>query len=604
MKTITDFKLEEFFIICRPRLIFFSSFLVALIYLFIPITNFWVYNLVKNQIWDVVSLFVFAEVFYSTMPDCNEIIYSVAYILGLLAPTIIFSIAYSMDVKNNAILNLFAPCAGAYLVVLMYLLDVLLRDCQPTTNTTNVATPSSNHAERHTATFSTMSDLTTSTPDHSKDGNPTIKSRTTEFGVTAIDIFNACIYRPTVVIINRMGSVSTIENPINDIEMRKSSAGRGRDDVSISSQSPSEVSPKREIPSKDSREDSVNNGGVPISRWRQAWLKATTRSLSKASISDHSDANHDQSWIATHLYLPRQVYDYVLQLPRGKVKRGTNRKWIWFVTTCYVLSIQAFYFFLNFFTDSFRKVPVDDNFQRIRLFVVYIIVCMILKTIIKRLGMHLDCLKENTSSLFFIGEIVGLMFYFTFYRVLFESIVVWWEFVVFQVLHVISEWILYPLRASNYFFEQQREAMKYLPWKKKTQEDAKGFELITIGYEDWLDFVCLDFGLRVFIEITSGISMLLFFLLIDYLPYAHYELKETSGSDIGVTTLFIALAVVIELISAFLMNHYFFIPKNKHIRKVVDNSFRNYKFGFLVFVVCAMELINPLDAFIDAPYFS
>jgi hypothetical protein len=45
-----------------------------------------------------------------------------------------------------------------------------------------------------------------------------------------------------------------------------------------------------------------------------------------------------------------------------------------------------------------------------------------------------------------------LLFYFTFYRVLFESINSWVTFFACQVLHVCSEWVLYPLRASQLFY--------------------------------------------------------------------------------------------------------------------------------------------------------
>lgn len=595
----------------RPSLMLFVSFLTALAYLLIPVTNFWVYNLVKVQIWDIVSTCGFAEVFYSTLPDANLDMYSIAYMLGLLMPTIIFAIAYSIDVKNNPILNLFAPCAGAYLVVLMYLGDVLTEHLRP-------------HSKDHDKKKN---------PNHSIDSATSSRSvsSTSDVGLfTAVDIFNACVDYSIAVpagTTNMAARTITTENPLCDIEMRSSVTG---DLLSISA-SPSEVIAHRQnqeqsaekIKSKTMKshdEDNATSANIPdtvtTSAWRAAWLKRRNKTklqkqkMLQANANNNSNSliEYDESLsIWTRLYLPRQIYDFIFKVPLGKVKPGINRIWIWFVTTCYVLSVQGFYFFLNFFTDAFRKVPEYDNVQRIKMFILYILVCMFLKTIIKRIGMYLDCLKENTSSLFFLGEIAGLMFYFTFYRVLFESIVIWWEFLIFQVMHIVSEWILYPCRASLFFYQKQTMLLKFLSkfWNSKnnnnTSDDDKTIE--GLGYEDWLDFICLDFGFRVFIELTSGFSMLFYFLLIDYVPWIHYGLKQSSSKDVGSTALLIAIALVVELISAFLMNKYFFIPKNKNIRKIVDTSFRNPKFGFLAFTFCAMELINPLDAFIDAPTF-
>jgi hypothetical protein len=62
------------------------------------------------------------------------------------------------------------------------------------------------------------------------------------------------------------------------------------------------------------------------------------------------------------------------------------------------------------------------------LFLLYVIVCTFLRVIIKRLGMECDKLKMNTTSMFFIAEFFCLMYYYLFYRVLFESIPDWGTF--------------------------------------------------------------------------------------------------------------------------------------------------------------------------------
>ena len=51
--------------------------------------------------------------------------------------------------------------------------------------------------------------------------------------------------------------------------------------------------------------------------------------------------------------------------------------------------------------------------------------------------------------MFFVGEYLCLMFYYTFYRVLFESIPDWGTFFALEACHLFFEWICYPLRASD-----------------------------------------------------------------------------------------------------------------------------------------------------------
>lgn len=90
--------------------------------------------------------------------------------------------------------------------------------------------------------------------------------------------------------------------------------------------------------------------------------------------------------------------------------------------------------------------------MRIALFLLFIACNTVLRMALKSLGMHLDKQKRSSISMYFVAEVMSLFFYYTFYRVLFESIHSVVEFSVFQALHLLSEWLLYAGRCSRVYY--------------------------------------------------------------------------------------------------------------------------------------------------------
>jgi hypothetical protein len=125
-----------------------------------------------------------------------------------------------------------------------------------------------------------------------------------------------------------------------------------------------------------------------------------------------------------------------------------NRRTVWLQTTAFTAVHCGEYTFLCYFTVYFRNNTHTIR-QRIYLVIFYIIAITMFRYILKTIGMYCDRYKHGTISLFFIGEVYGLMYYYTFYRVLFESVRSIPEFIIFQVLHLTSEWILYVIYTCN-----------------------------------------------------------------------------------------------------------------------------------------------------------
>jgi hypothetical protein len=125
--------------------------------------------------------------------------------------------------------------------------------------------------------------------------------------------------------------------------------------------------------------------------------------------------------------------------------------------------------------------------------------------------------------MFFVAEYIGLMFYYCFYRVLFESINSWSLFLIFQLIHLASEWILYPLRGSQMMLPILNLIQYYIPFLNFVPEGT--------DYFDWLNFIALDFGVRLVVMISTAVAVLILVLTIDFCPWIHNSLHQ-HGQDV------------------------------------------------------------------------
>jgi hypothetical protein len=196
--------------------------------------------------------------------------------------------------------------------------------------------------------------------------------------------------------------------------------------------------------------------------------------------------------------------------------------------------------------------------------------------------------------MFFLAEILSLFFYYTFYRVLFESISSWGIFFIFQALHLASEWILYPLRASSRFYlfmEKLRVADNMLLQALGMIVNANGLNL-----DDWRCFIVLDFGIRCSILIASAAEIVIILVTLYLCPWIYISLKQNLSSLLQ-TLVFILVSVVLEIVNAATMNALFFIPRKLDVLKSVMNCFSNIRFSFICVIIASVLFINPMFAF-------
>ena len=118
------------------------------------------------------------------------------------------------------------------------------------------------------------------------------------------------------------------------------------------------------------------------------------------------------------------------------------------------------------------------------------------KQALKVVGLSLDRGKIGTCSMFFVAEFMGTMFYFTFYRMLFEEFVGWGVFWFVQFTHFGLEWLMYVGRGTLFFFS----LMNMIPC-----EGLRGLLMMQgLVFRDWQVFLALDFSLRTAIVVFTA----------------------------------------------------------------------------------------------------
>jgi heme exporter protein D len=223
--------------------------------------------------------------------------------------------------------------------------------------------------------------------------------------------------------------------------------------------------------------------------------------------------------------------------------------------------------------------------------------------------------------MFFIGEVMGLMFYYTFYRVLFESIHSIVEFMAFQILHLGSEWVLYVVRASEWYhrhsfawfdyfsdmFERGWLKVKYLLCicGSDTSIDQRKLSSRTmqLPHRTWQEFVALDFGIRCAIFVATAYGMSLLLLTLNVVPSVrrHNFLRE-SGKHLNQTLLFIAVALIMELVNAVIINRFYFKARGFNVLDMVRHCFALKYFALLTLLIGTNLFINPIFAFTEVSF--
>lgn len=260
----------------------------------------------------------------------------------------------------------------------------------------------------------------------------------------------------------------------------------------------------------------------------------------------------------------------------------------WFFCIIFICLYNGYYDVLCLFTYRFRS---DMNPQfHIDMFFLFIVMGLAFRLGLKRVGLSLDKRKHGTASMYFFGEVMSLLFYFTFYRVLFESVSSWVVFLGFQFLHLGSEWVMYPVRGHEWVFN-------LLCYVEEQVVCLRGVLLPPqLDYNDFLNFLALDFGIRCIVMVSASLAILLLLIVMDTVPYITNNLTQ-HGARAYTTYALILVSVALELINAGLMHLIFFRRKNINIPAKIVHCFQRESFALISCLVAANLFINPVFAF-------
>eukprot|EP01038_Epipyxis_sp_PR26KG_P011117 gene11117-14921_t len=507
------------------------SILYAWVFAVLPDINKWVFTFVVVEWWAILCVIGNVEIMYACMPDASIRTYVFAYIFGIVVCPLVNLVNLVTSYNNTAVATV-SVTTTMVAITIVFAIEAI------------------------------------SFP-NSKD--PLLTTFNNLLNVSLHDTFSASL--DITVIGNRRTEL--IELGTNSTIGKQSISLYRRNWLLVQQQSI----------------DSINN----ITNIPATFPLYGLNSVDSVSNSTNVQQNYknntnllDQILSVLLIITPRYLYT-IWGVDRGVVTGDRRLSLIFGFTFNSIFAL--YYTFLQFFTAYFRA----NEKKRIILFWFYIIIGNGVRGVTKRICMMADRNKLQSVSMFFIGEWLCLFFYYTFYRVLFESVREWQIFFALQVLHLGTEWILYPVRASVLFFNfmerirTRKDCLRYL---------GVLFNTDGLDHQDWLAFISLDFGIRCATVITSAIGISILLLTIQYSPWASSVLKE-SNSSLNITLGLIAVAVVLEILNAIAMSYFYFrtVNNNIGIRQTVEHCFRNSRFGFISSILAGILFINPVYAF-------
>merc|ERR1719285_547702 len=103
------------------------------------------------------------------------------------------------------------------------------------------------------------------------------------------------------------------------------------------------------------------------------------------------------------------------------------------------------------------NIQSAQNDEKIMYFVIFSVIMYVSKAAVKSLGILIDQGKSGTISMFFFGEMTCVIFYYTFYRSLFDNLDSIIIFGGLQFVHILHEWLMYPCRVTEWYYRRYNE---------------------------------------------------------------------------------------------------------------------------------------------------
>jgi len=568
--------------------VFIFGFLGAMIYIVFPVvnaqgaTNYWAYFLAKEMWWSWFGNSAFVELYEISLPGAPSAVYVYAYLFGYLLPPAIHILAYFINATADTTLNTMALTAALIVTTLCYGSWYLFVETPDTDNeyyniaargTSSGRTSTLGSGERQSALYDVFSAVW--------------DTNDSEVGVRLTNRASANVDQSEMRVqwlktMNRFKVIkarreSEVLRHSEALAISKGLVGAGVEVANPMFSNGSETGSGDEVAPAET---------VAESEFPEDWVdRQSTTVFGNEEIRDSG----------IFFWFPNFVEDYKL-LPRFYMKlsddhyssiTAPNRYYHFLMTFLFILGWVITYFIFMFFTFSFRESSKED---RTLWFVGFTIGNILCKSGMKTFGMEVDRGKVGTSSMFFIGEFLVTLFYYTFYRMLFEEFVSWPIFILVQIVHIFSEWMLYCVRATDWVYD----FVKSLPWIFTPIKNAvimKG-----LSHRDWQVFLALDFSMRTGVMVMSAAAFVLMLAATGTLPWIKSALRPLSLKHFGLVVAQILFASALEVINCYIMNKFFFEPNQLMIYKYCANCFSDRRFALITLLLTVCLLINPFAA--------
>lgn len=529
----------------------------------IPNAGYWTYVIVKCQYWSFLGIIAFVEMEDLCLPQSSNISYVSSFIVGFCTPPVVHTIAYFMDLQNNFYLYSFAVTSAVVPVIIIYGLDSFYHEVEGEL-TSNVCP-----GNQHSASVLSAS-----------------KGKVKLFAAFSAALLFERQQEVTIHEGNKDGSTVSDSRQACLSTMGKENSDQTRITV---------VGGARTIPRHEDRTTTVISDNEGFMTQFAGWaVKYTPRAL-RSEVVRNENNNPNTDGISAIQIVDIETASYNRRI------RQQQRLMQWGKASLYNLFFNNYYYFLIWFTNYFQS-SVQTAQSRVLLFAMFVAVGTVMRGFLKLLGLSIDRHKKHSVSYYFLAEVMCLLFYYTFYRVLFESVTSWELFSAFQVIHLSSEWVLYPLRATSWYFN----SMQYVSTRAETSSmwGCLSAVLTTGGlsHRDWQCFIALDFGLRCVVFVVSSIGISTMLVTVAFFPHIDNSLSQTTPALL-LTLAFIGLATLLELINAYCMNELYFRRHGLPVQQITAHSLSNRPFLFVSAVLAAVLLINPMAAFETSDHF-
>eukprot|EP00658_Telonema_sp_P-2_P015655 TRINITY_DN16041_c0_g1_i2.p1 TRINITY_DN16041_c0_g1~~TRINITY_DN16041_c0_g1_i2.p1 ORF type:complete len:386 (-),score=79.35 TRINITY_DN16041_c0_g1_i2:319-1476(-) len=295
---------------------------------------------------------------------------------------------------------------------------------------------------------------------------------------------------------------------------------------------------------------------------------------------------------------------------------GAGRRWyvpgcvlrVWWQQCLLSMAVLVFYCTVYVVLTEFLHAYLSDGqtstgYRTYMWYAAFLVINQLLKITGKRLGRLVDTGKQGAFVMYFALEFMCSLFYYTFYRTLFEHFGSYTTLAVFLALHLGHEWLIYVFRATSAFFEI------YSRWAEPAGTTARWLlEVLLLPpgdltLRDVQHCVAIELALR-WTASAYSFSAFTLFLLISRRGWAQSQYYCSAECDSSMPFIFLTIGLVCEFANVVLMEVTFFRPNRCTIFQVYTAKQVLAQQGFFLYcmfvsVCLSNNIVFPLELYAD-----